>query len=370
MTKDDAVPVTAEDERLAHRIVTEWRPNGWPAKEKELARLLARHRGSTAVVEPWPGCFADLQRRRVTTLANLGLMLSKMAGGEAAEVVGYDAADLYAEVLMALAIEDADDTDIALEIARDHPGDDCLASLSQTPATPMDELQRLGQEYDGGSLGRFGHHPEPAIDFEYEVEQIESIISDLEKGMRQGEPVPLDRIERAMTFRVGGDPSAVAAKETLRRLEQRARVLSAPMVQEGFREALADPNVVHVNMLRGGIAKPSIAQIIHIYGEDAIRTALSATPAQEEGVRVHRITRAAAERYMLDIPTLEHFGLLTDSSATPAPPVDETDRLREAMIKRRDSEVAEEKARYAEGRPWKARRYAAQVLTELLGEAK
>lgn len=77
--------------------------------------------------EPWPGCYADLQQRRVMTLAKLGLMLSVMAGGEAAEVVGYDAADLYAEVLMALAIEDADDTDIALEEARDHPDSDILA---------------------------------------------------------------------------------------------------------------------------------------------------------------------------------------------------------------------------------------------------
>jgi hypothetical protein len=103
-------------------------------------------------VEPWPGCYADLQQRRVTTLAKLGLMLSVMASGEAAEVVGYDAADLYAEVLMALGIEDADDTDIALEIARDHPEGDILASLSTPTAEPMAELQRLGQEYDGEVL--------------------------------------------------------------------------------------------------------------------------------------------------------------------------------------------------------------------------
>lgn len=77
-------------------------------------------------LEPWPGCYADLQRRRVTTLAKLGLMLSIMASGEAAEVVGYDAADLYAEVLMALAIEDAEDTDIALEVAFEHPDGDIL----------------------------------------------------------------------------------------------------------------------------------------------------------------------------------------------------------------------------------------------------
>lgn len=101
-------------------------------------------------VEPWPGCYADLQRRRVTTLAKLGLMLSVMASGEAAEVVGYDAADLYAEVLMALAIEDADDADIALQEARDHPDGDimavqatfkALASLS-TPPTP----DRIGKD--------------------------------------------------------------------------------------------------------------------------------------------------------------------------------------------------------------------------------
>lgn len=126
------LPVTAEDRELAQRLC-------YGESEKaisEAAMLLARHRQSSSNaggVEPWPGCYADLQQRRVTTLAKLGLMLSVMASGEAAEVVGYDAADLYAEVLMALAIEDADDTDIALEIARDHPEGDILASLS-TPA--------------------------------------------------------------------------------------------------------------------------------------------------------------------------------------------------------------------------------------------
>lgn len=86
--------------------------------------------------EAWPGRNADLQRRRVVTLATLGLMLSKMAGGEAAEVDGFDAAALYADVLMALAIEDADNTDIALEIARDHPEGDALIAASPSPAIP------------------------------------------------------------------------------------------------------------------------------------------------------------------------------------------------------------------------------------------
>lgn len=34
-----------------------------------------------------------------------------------------------------------------------------------------------------------------------------------------------------------------------------------------IRQALLDPNVVHLNMLRGGIAKPSWDQIRHIYPE-------------------------------------------------------------------------------------------------------
>ena len=42
-----------------------------------------------------------------------------------------------------------------------------------------------------------------------------------------------------------------------------------------LQEALADPNVVHVNMLRGGIAKPSIAQIVHIYGSEGLREYLT-----------------------------------------------------------------------------------------------
>lgn len=33
---------------------------------------------------------------------------------------------------------------------------------------------------------------------------------------------------------------------------------------------LSDPAVVHLNMLRGTIAKPSLKQIIHLYGVDAL----------------------------------------------------------------------------------------------------
>lgn len=135
-------------------------PLGW-TEDEAVAGWNARHRishslpGDVGMQEPWPGCYADLQQRRVTTLAKLGLMLSVMASGEAAEVVGYDAADLYAEVLMALAIEDADDTDIALEEARDHPDSDimavqakfeALASLSTPTAEPTPTPDRIGKD--------------------------------------------------------------------------------------------------------------------------------------------------------------------------------------------------------------------------------
>lgn len=36
--------VTAMDEDIAHRIICEFRPDGWPAKEAETARLIARAR--------------------------------------------------------------------------------------------------------------------------------------------------------------------------------------------------------------------------------------------------------------------------------------------------------------------------------------
>lgn len=76
---------------------------------------------TASVREPWPGYTADMERRRVVTLAKVGQMLSIMAGGEAAEVEGYDAADLYADVLMALGIEDAAFPDLALQGAEDDP---------------------------------------------------------------------------------------------------------------------------------------------------------------------------------------------------------------------------------------------------------
>lgn len=47
-------------------------------------------------------------------------------------------------------------------------------------------------------------------------------------------------------------------------------ILRIPAVQPD----LTDPVVVHANMLRGTIAKPTLDQIIHLYGVDALCRAL------------------------------------------------------------------------------------------------
>lgn len=56
------------------------------------------------------------------------------------------------------------------------------------------------------------------------------------------------------------------------------RIARLPQLEREYlamREALNDANAVHVNLLAGKIARPTIAQIIHIYGEDALRLALN-----------------------------------------------------------------------------------------------
>lgn len=68
------------------------------------------------------------------------------------------------------------------------------------------------------TLGRFGWHPDPAIDFCVEVDAIEGLVYDAKVGLVERKLVE-DRIFRAMTFGVGGDERAVAAKNALRRAE-------------------------------------------------------------------------------------------------------------------------------------------------------
>lgn len=72
-----------------------------------------------------------------------------------------------------------------------------------------------------GALGRFGHHPHPAIDFCVEVEELQSIATDRGLCVTNFNDGELEaRVERAMKFTVGGDPIAVAAKDILREIER------------------------------------------------------------------------------------------------------------------------------------------------------
>lgn len=75
----------------------------------------------------------------------------------------------------------------------------------------------------GEHLGRFGHHPDPAIDFCVEVEIIEGMAYDARVGTITRKTLE-DRVFRAMTFNVGGDAGAVNAKGTLRAIDNTLRI--------------------------------------------------------------------------------------------------------------------------------------------------
>lgn len=69
-------------------------------------------------------------------------------------------------------------------------------------------------------LGRFDHHPDPAIDFCFEVELLENINLNAKLGLcgwgHEEERETLDeRIERALGFLVGVDENCIAAKAAL-----------------------------------------------------------------------------------------------------------------------------------------------------------
>jgi hypothetical protein len=67
------------------------------------------------------------------------------------------------------------------------------------------------------TLGRFGHHPDPAIDFCVEVDAIEGIAAEVKVGLAD-RGAAFDRASRAENFRVGGDPWAVKAMGRLREI--------------------------------------------------------------------------------------------------------------------------------------------------------
>ena len=62
---------------------------------------------------------------------------------------------------------------------------------------------------------------------------------------------------------------------------------------------LADPNAIHINMLNGRIAKPSVTQIVHIYAGQLITTA-------EADARVKAAVLAEREAAKSMVWTLGH----------------------------------------------------------------
>lgn len=88
-------------------------------------------------------------------------------------------------------------------------------------------------------LARFGHHPDPAIDFCIEVEVIEGEWLNLKAGFLNGTPTREqleDRVFKAMQFRAGGDEGAVNAKHALRKIEAE---IGNPSPNEGKAEPVA-----------------------------------------------------------------------------------------------------------------------------------
>lgn len=123
--------------------------------------------------------------------------------------------------------------------------------------------------------GRFGHHPEPAIDFCIEVEALEGHLFDAKHGIGKTghEPRRIDdefrrRVSSAMDFIVGGDQIAIAAKATLRSISAQVqdvagwppfefdRYINGKLMAEGVRieriDSLEDAMIVAARIASRG----------------------------------------------------------------------------------------------------------------------
>jgi hypothetical protein len=65
-----------------------------------------------------------------------------------------------------------------------------------------------------------------------------------------------------------GENAATAAREYAEGME------GLRAERDALANAIADPNAVHVNLLRGSIARPTVHQMIHIYSPAKVRDAL------------------------------------------------------------------------------------------------
>jgi hypothetical protein len=80
----------------------------------------------------------------------------------------------------------------------------------------IDQWKAEGKAAAPEQLGRFGHHPGPAIDFCVEVLALMEIGTDRKLGVENPEDESLERrVAAAMAFTVGGNQNAISAKTEL-----------------------------------------------------------------------------------------------------------------------------------------------------------
>lgn len=79
-------------------------------------------------------------------------------------------------------------------------------------------------------LARFGHHPDPVIDFCVEVEAFEGILFDIEHEIQTITPELLSRMDKAMAFHPFLNPGAINAKGILRELDRKLTSLIPALV--------------------------------------------------------------------------------------------------------------------------------------------
>lgn len=83
----------------------------------------------------------------------------------------------------------------------------------------IDGLAKAAVRHQCSCLGRFGHHPDPAIDFCVEVDCLEGLVRNVHCRL-DGKAEVADRLFKATLFRVGGDEGAVKARKRLLELEK------------------------------------------------------------------------------------------------------------------------------------------------------
>ena len=92
-----------------------------------------------------------------------------------------------------------------------------------------------------------------------------------------------------------GDCLTVEKAKAAAQADYEARILAALAPSEAGGVDLSSPVAVHLNMLRGTIAKPTVEQIIHLYGFDALLTALRPQIMAELGTPLDQVVTAEAD---------------------------------------------------------------------------